>query len=378
MMFNARFAYTDSMVGNLMRIEAARRVVDILPLPPAGILDLKRVARQKSSRGSVAIEGNPLDEAGALRAIAAADRSPDEHQQEIRNYWRALEWLEDRVAAGLVIDQGFIKALHGIIIVRTGGGRRGPSEYRSTECPVVDVVTRTIDYAPPRPRDVPALMADLAAWVESDRARALPGPVAAALLAHRFVSIHPFNDGNGRTARALATAALWRSGYYMQGFLSVEELYNSKRGEYYDSLQMGLPADFYSGRHDADHTRWIEYFVRVLYDASTQIGQQAERLYGAHAVDVPWSTLSRRQQQFLVRLSTRSLTHGAPAPSFTPSDVMDWFDVSRPTAYDWLDDWTNQRFIEPADVGLRIRRYRLTPSWAELLESVRLTAVARS
>ncbi len=38
MMFNARFAYTDSMVGNLMRIEAARRVVDILPLPPAGIL----------------------------------------------------------------------------------------------------------------------------------------------------------------------------------------------------------------------------------------------------------------------------------------------------------------------------------------------------
>jgi Fic family protein len=158
-----------------------------------------------------------------------------------------LEWVEEQLEAGRSISEEFIRELHSIIVVR-GRGRRGSrSSYRQDECPVVDAATNTIDYGPPRPEDVPPLMEQMIAWLRTAAAKELPGPVRSGLLAHRFVSIHPFNDGNGRTARALATAELWRSGYDMRGFLSLEEHYMADLNAYYDNLQMGLPVDFYQG-----------------------------------------------------------------------------------------------------------------------------------
>lgn len=82
------------------------------------------------------------------------------------------------------------------------------SDYREEECPVVDSATGALDYAPPRPDDVPELMSGLAEWLRSPDAAELPAPVRAGILAHRFISIHPFGDGNGRTARVIATAEL--------------------------------------------------------------------------------------------------------------------------------------------------------------------------
>ena len=75
-------------------------------------------------------------------------------------------------------------------------------------------------------------MQELVEWWLGSAAGALPGPVRAGLVAHRFVSIHPFGDGNGRTARALATTELWRAGYDMRGFLSLEEHYTANLQAY--------------------------------------------------------------------------------------------------------------------------------------------------
>lgn len=220
-------------------------------------------------------------------------------QQEVRNYWRALEWIEGQLEAGRSPSQEFIREVHAVIIV-LGAGRRGRrSEYREAECPVVDSVTRTIDYGPPKPNDVRELMAGLVAWWRSAEAAELPGPVRAGLLAHRFVSIHPFGDGNGRVARTLATAELWRSGYEMRGFLSLEEHYTADLKAYYDSLQMGLPVDFYEGRHDPDHTQWLEYFLATMANAADGLRQEAIALYGPERRPVPpWENFSAFNSSF--------------------------------------------------------------------------------
>lgn len=147
-------------------------------------------------------------------------------------------------------------------------GRRSSSRYRENECPVVDSATRSIDYAPPTPQDVPGLMDALEAWLRAPATQALPVPVRAAILSHRLLSIHPFADGNGRTGRLLATAELWRSGYRMKGFFSFEEFFEADRAKYYDSLQMRLPIDFYDGRDDADLSEWVEYFVETMATAA--------------------------------------------------------------------------------------------------------------
>jgi Fic family protein len=298
-------------------------------------------------------------------------KSPGEMQQEVRNYWRALEWIEEQTEAHRPWSEEFILELHCIIVVR-GHGRRGQqSKYRDGECPVVDAATRRIDYGPPKPGDVPALMRGCLEWLHGTQAQELPGPLRTGLLAHRFVSIHPFSDGNGRTARALATTELWRSGYDMRGFLSLEEHYTEDINTYYDNLQMGLPVDFYEGRHDPDHTRWLDYFLSTMAKAAEALRLKAIGLYApANHTALPWEGLHRIQQQLITRLLTRGLDKPSGGLVFSPADIMEWYGVSAETARDWLRKWRDEDFVVPVKLSAqRIHSYVLAEKWAKLVQS---------
>lgn len=370
MVFVPRFAYSNSLIRNIGIIEGARAVVDVLPLPPDTTLRLRHDAIQRSTRNSTQIEGNLLNEAAMQQAIAQGERQGSEAEQEVRNYWRALDRVEEFSEIQPPITEAFIQELHRIVIVR-GRGRRGSrSQYRVTECPVVDSLTRRIDYAPPEPQDIPILMQELVNWLASAEAIELPTPIRAGILTHRFLSIHPFDDGNGRTGRLLATAELWQSGYRMRGFFSFDEYFNADRDHYYRSLQMGLPVNFYEGRHDPDYSPWVEYFVEILASAASNLKDRATFLYQARKIaNVPWNELSRRQQQMLTRLLARVLAD-IPVPlTVRPADVEAWFSISDRTAREWLGEWVNESFMEPvtSGQGVRIREYQLAEPWASFL-----------
>lgn len=366
MSFVPRFSYSHHLVRHLGVIEAARAVIEVLPLPPDTTLRLRHDALQRSTRSSTQIEGNPLDEAAVRRAIARSDRTGSDAEQEVRNYWRALDRVEEFAEAQTPITEAFIKELHRIVIVRGRGRRGSKSEYRITECPVVDTVTRAIDYGPPEPGDVPVLMGELVDWLSSTAAAELSAPIRAAILTHRFLSIHPFNDGNGRTGRLLATAELWRSGYRMRGFFSFDEYFNADRDRYYRSLQMGLPVNFYEGRHDPDHTPWLLYFVETMARAADELQAKAKSLYqGASPDALPWEELPRRSQQLLTRLLARVLDGVENPFVIGVSDVASWFGVSDKTAREWLQEWTAGGLIYPVLVGsgARVRNYTLVEEW---------------
>ncbi len=256
-----------------------------------------------------------------------------------------------------------------------GRGRRGSkSEYRITECPVVDTVTRAIDYGPPEPGGVPALMRELVDWLSSTATAELSAPIRAAILTHRFLSIHPFNDGNGRTGRLLATAELWRSGYRMRGFFSFDEYFNADRDRYYRSLQMGLPVNFYEGRHDPDHTPWLLYFVETMARAADELQAKAKSLYQGAAPDaLPWEELPRRSQQLLTRFLARVLDGVENPFVISVSDVASWFEVSDKTAREWLQEWTAGSLIYPilAGSGARVRSYALVEEWISACFKIR-------
>ncbi|OUC12100.1 MAG: hypothetical protein B0A82_24145, partial [Alkalinema sp. CACIAM 70d] len=165
-----RFSYSHSLVKNVAVIESAKNVIDVLPLPPDTTLRLRHAAIQRSTLNSTQIEGNPLDEIAVQQAIAQSDRQGSKAEQEVRNYWRALDRVEEFVETNSSITERFIRELHRIVIIR-GRGRRGKqSDYRTQECPVVDTLTRKIDYAPPRPEDIPILMSELIEWLNSSDA----------------------------------------------------------------------------------------------------------------------------------------------------------------------------------------------------------------
>jgi Fic family protein len=370
-MFIPRFTYTHSIVQNLTAIEAAKNVVDVLPLPPDTTLRLRHEALKRSTLNSTQIEGNPLDEFAVQRAIAQGERRGTQAEQEVRNYWRALDRVEEFAETSNPLDEAFIQELHRIVIVRSRGRRGSRSQYHINECPVVDTVSRRIDYAPPEPKDIPQLMSDLILWLNSPEASEMPAPLRSGILTHRFLSIHPFDDGNGRTGRLVATAELWKSGYRMRGFFSFEEYFNAERDRYYNNLQMNLPVNFYEGRHDPDHTPWLSYFIETLARAARSLQARATQLYEARDIpSVPWDNLPRRNQQVLTRLLSRVLSE-MPAPlTIRPTDIEEWLGVSDRTAREWLGEWIENDFLEAVSsgTGTRIREYNLAPQWTNLLK----------
>jgi Fic family protein len=369
MTYEPRFSYTNEIARDLMDIEGARRVVDVLPLPPDAAFLLRYEAQRNATHYSTSIEGNSLTLEQVPRGVAEADRTGNEQQQEVRNYWRALEWLEQQVESGAPVTEDFVRRLHRIIIIR-GRGRRGEkSDYRTEECPVVDRATGQIDYGPPRPDDVPELMTALIAWRGSAEAAALPAPIRAGILAYQFVTIHPFGDGNGRTTRALATAELWLSGYRMRGFLSLEEHYYRDLQRYYDNLQMGLDPDYYLGRNDPDLTPWLSYFVETMAAAARSLSERALALReSAHPPQAPWEQLDRRSQQLLSRVMLASRDKPDLAP-VTIRDVETWFIVAPRTARSWLKRWYEEGVLEPATGTTRVTAWRLTTSFATIVNA---------
>jgi len=358
-----RYSYSDGLVNDVCAVADARARVELLPLPADESLRLRHAAYQSSTRSSTRIEGNPLDDQAVRQAIAAADREGSKAEQEVRNYWRALDRVEEWAQGSSPLSEAWIQELHAVVIVRGRGRRRQRTPYRDDEVPVVDTISRRIDYAPPRPDDVGVLMQQLCQWWQANDLT--PPLIRAALLSHRFISIHPFPDGNGRCGRLLATASLWRSGYAFRGFLSFEEWFAADRGSYYAALQLGCPVNYYEGRHDADHTPWLNYFSAVMRQAAVDLSTRAERLQARQAIPDPhpWEGLDRRSQQLLTRLRARAAAGEAQAAQFRPGDLEEWFAVSPTTAQDWLREWHDQGLLEPARPGQRIRSWQLREPW---------------
>jgi Fic family protein len=157
----------------------------------------------------------------------------------------------------------------------------------------------------------------------------------------------------------------------MRGFLSFEEYFNADRNEYYDSLQMHLPVNFYDGRNDCDLTEWLEYFANTLAKASETLRLQALSLQVKKGLPSnPWDELPRRQQQILVRLLARMKSDRAAELTIRPADVESWFAVSDRTAREWLSNWTESGFVKPASggTGSRTHKYQLATSWQKVIE----------
>ncbi len=87
------------------------------------------------------------------------------------------------------------------------GGRTKvkPTPYRDGQNVIRDSLSRDIVYMPPEAKDVPSLMKDMAAWIKASERQDLPCPIRAGIAHYEYATIHPYYDGNGRTARLLTT-----------------------------------------------------------------------------------------------------------------------------------------------------------------------------
>ena len=219
-----------------------------------------------------------------MRAALAGKKFPgrERDETEVRNHFRAVEWMEALADRRGAITEPAIKRLHGLVM----HGRNKAFPYRDQQNVIRDSATGAIVYLPPEPQDVPGLMRDLVAWINVSLDRdEWPAPVVAALAHYQFATIHPYMDGNGRAARLLASLIVRREGYGLKGIYSLDEYYAKNLAAYYAALTVGTH-NYYDGRAEADITAFVDYFCIGMADAFTKIRAAAAEAHVKAAPDL--------------------------------------------------------------------------------------------
>ncbi len=335
-------------------IEENRCLVREAALPASVRNRLRKNSKKKSSYASNKIEGNPLTEDQADRAI---ESDPHRHflkpEQEIRNYYLALEYLDKERQKGAPFSLELILKVQAMV---EKGASREKIGLRQAMPPgvlfaVYDNVTGAPEYIPPEFCDVPALLEELVEYVQTTDDHPL---IIAAIAHYQLVTIHPFEDGNGRTARLLSGYILDSYGYGFAGIGSLEEYFSYDPDEYYRSLQMGLPALYYSGRNDPPHPEiWISYFLRMvsLYSAKVKEISASPALNDTAA---SLSYLKDNEAALLKYLLENRIRH------FTPIEISRQMGVTNRTIINRCAALTKQGFLVPVLVKKRIRYYEFS------------------
>ena len=233
------------------------------------------------------------------------------------------------------------------------GKRRGPAAYRDGQNVIHEAATGRLVYLPPEASEVPSLMHQLVGWMHQAERDRTPVVLVAALAHYQFVTIHPYYDGNGRTARLLATFLLHRGGYGLGGIFSLEEYHSRDIEAYYRALEVGGHHNYYMGRSEADLTDWIEYFVRTLTTVFEAAKEEALKHAGASISSEP---------EELRRLNHRTktvLSLFARQEQITSAEVAMALGLSERMARWCLSEWVQDGWLVVSNPSRRACRYAL-------------------
>jgi len=355
------YTITPAIAQGLMTIEAAKAVVEHIPLPPTVEAELRRRAKIRSTHFSTRIEGNrlTLEETEQVIREVHTFQGRERDVEEVRNYWEALARVESWAMQGKPLTENLLQRLHAIVV---HGKRARPTPYRDGQNVIRDAASGAIVYLPPEAKDVPQLMRGLVQWVQQAEDTNVPVPIIAGLAHYQFVTIHPYFDGNGRTARLLATFILHRGGYGLNGYFSLEEHHARDLAGYYRSLITHPHHNYYEGRANADLTPWLTYFINTLAHVFRAAQEEALRLIERPLSPEPAAIrqLDRRARIVLGLFSN--------SYQITTKDVARALGLSERMSRNLIHRWVEAGFLEISEPSRRSRAYRLSAVYRQYID----------
>ena len=355
---------TNEILKMISEIDQYRFSLSTSKLPPVTKNRLRKNSKKKSSYASNKIEGNPLSQEQVSEAIDA-----DEHrhflkpEEEVRNYFLALNLLEEKIKSREPFSKRMILEVQKMVekgASKEKIGLRGPMPL-GVLFAVYDTQTGAPEYIPPEYSDIDPLLDELVEYVNKSDDHPL---IKAAIVHYQLVTIHPFEDGNGRTARLMSGYVLDYYGYGFKGIGSLEEYFAYDIDEYYSALQMNLPALYYSGRNNPPKPEiWIDYFLRmmILYAKKVcEISKDAQK----DEISSGLSYLNVKEKEFLGYLLKNEIYE------FSPIAISKVLGISNKTVINRSLALAKNGFLDPLIVKKRIRSYRLSTSAKDNKEKI--------
>lgn len=302
----------------------------------------------KSLMMEEAITSSQLEGASTTRAVAKemleTSRTPkDKSEQMIFNNYllmkKAVEKKDEQLSIDLILD------LHQIATFKAIDNDAKPGELRQDNDIDVRNIYNEVTHTPPCYTSLRERLNALCEFANTNHAESANGfihPVIKAIILHFMIGyIHPFGDGNGRTARALFYWYMLRSGYWLFEFVSISKLIKEKRTDY-DT------AYIYTETDDFDLTYFIYHQVDVIIKAVDALRDHIATKKSDFYHFIQWiekSPVSQKLKRGQLELLKYALKQ--PGRVFTAKQVAVEFDITENTARAYLNGLVDVDLLIP-------------------------------
>ncbi|MGD9488916.1 MAG: Fic family protein [Calditrichaceae bacterium] len=238
--------------------------------------ELRKIATIESIGSSTRIEGGTLTnkEIEELLKNIKITKLKTRDEQEVIGYYDTLETIYENYE-NIRLTENYIKQLHKSLLRYSDKDTRHRGEYKSISNKVVanypDGIQKVL-FNTTEVHLVSSEMNDLISWTNRQlKNKEIHPLIIVANLIYEFLSIHPFQDGNGRLSRLLITLLLLQNGYWFIQYVSFENLIENTKKEYYQALMDGQKN---RNKNNENISTWILYFLDKLSELTQRLDEK--------------------------------------------------------------------------------------------------------
>lgn len=285
---------------------------------PRVFFQLKNIFHKLESIGSARIEGNNTTIAEYMETNLSDKKQISEGIMEIQNIEKSMAFVEDNIV-NYPINRAFISEMHKMIVDELmpppqGEGDATPGQYRQ-----VNLEISKSSHKPPEWLKVNEYMEELLDFVNREVSPKYD-LLKTAIAHHRFVWIHPFRNGNGRTVRLFTYAMLVKAGFNVNvgRIINPTAVFCSNRNDYYSFL-----SDADKGT-ESGMLSWIEYVLKGLKEEIEKIDKLSDYDFLRKEILMPSINLSS-ERKYITELEAKILKRAVELQVISASDVKDIF-----------------------------------------------------
>lgn len=343
MPFEPKYKITNKTLNNISRIMAGREVIEQAKLIPKWELKLRKEARIHNAHSSTSIEGNNL----TLRQVAALAENKDvtamaKDKDEVLNYLKALDSIPE-YANKKTINIELLLKIHGVLTTGTLRDQKDCGVFRNRSVFVGRRIfdgtgfKEVVEYMPPKTKDVPRLVSEFLNWLNPNKIKEISPVILAGIVHYEIARIHPFIDGNGRTARLMACLVLYKSGFDHRRFFALDDFYDENRAAYYAALKTAQT-------NKGDITKWLEYFTDGVLYSIDKIKDFIEKIGLSPKIEEGERIeLTQKQIKILERIQEKG--------KISNKDLRDMFGVTRQAILKEITKLIDAKLIELVGKG---------------------------
>ncbi len=305
-----------------------------------------------SSLMEEAIYSSKMEGASTTRIVAKdmlrKKKSPqNKSQQMIVNNYNTIQYIVEHKAEPLTEE--LLLTIHRLMTEKTLDSPEDAGRFRTNDKVVVaDMVEGDIIYTPPSFQDIPEFVKSLCDFFNNDNPRTFIHPIVRGIIVHFMLAfMHPFVDGNGRTARALFYWYMLKEGYKLTEYMSISRVIAKSKASYEKAFR-------YVENDSNDMGYFVAYNLGALEKSFQQLRdyiQRKQREKRAASSFMMAGNINQRQALILQRLKED------PDTIFTVKDVQDQFSVSSMTARKDLSDLVQQGYMTEIALNKVTRGY---------------------